>query len=1057
MSTSKLGWRRSLPARVRGWAAITLVILGSAVAAEEWTVPAVPEPVSFAVEAVVDMDRGKVAMLLPTARDLVATRVVPPGWVVAPGDALIAFSAAMHQRRARERALDLVVAQRQLKKRELELATEAADLRSERDRLGDELAVAEAALATLRAGDPGRVALLRGEVALAEAVQARAERDLASARERAAAGALAAVDLERAAAQAARARVAGENARADLAQAEAGDPLGERRLHARIAGIKAKLGLDGEGRPDSFAGINGRIAAQEAGQRRELRSAQERREQTERELHQAERDGWDHVPLQRLVIAGPQAHTFVFGPAEVPAPEGAQRAAAEPFTAERGWGWTSGSPLPLARTGGGGGGGRPGGARPPGAGMAAHPDGAGAKPVRAAGGPQTLVLARGRAVFRVALPDGHYTVTVSVGDQVDWDGVVVRHATAAGEGAACIVARRLDPRRTQEGSVAVDVTGGWLDLVLGDGDDKALRAPVAGIAMPREAIGTGWKPGWLQDPAVFVIGPEALRLRARVHQDLAPLLAEPTTAAAAADEDPVDAVRRAAATATVTAAIPSGGSFVATLVTLSSQPVGLRLRADDGWGGPLDLLGNEALFAIPATIAPGLRLGERLACRATLTLPPGACAVPVHLVAVEGDRSWIQVSGEAPRAVPAFRIGPRWVVCVALPAGTRLVPPRLPPASGEDGRSYPGAVAAWKSVPVTVIKAGGRIQDLLKEGSEVSAGQVLVTLYNPWMEERKDESEREKAKAVESFRLAADQRRVKNQQVAGASREQGASEAIARLDRDLAGDVDPLPLARATSAAALADDEATRALALRERATALADLDPARLAAAGDAAAAALVAQRRAQLSLVAARRGLDWLALRLAEGAWRDAGNQLAGREDDLLLARSEEQVQALNADLRLAQAMQGSRWEQRFREGREVPSPAAGRLFYRTGWNDQTNTVGKFEKDFWLWRGMTVADILDMEHLAFTAEVPEDEYPGLSVGTKVEVVFPRFNHRRVPAELSEVSPNFSAPGDIDRSELGTQPVARRRVVRVTVTFTTPPDLRTRLVPGAKGVLVLR
>ena len=159
----------------------------------------------------------------------------------------------------------------------------------------------------------------------------------------------------------------------------------------------------------------------------------------------------------------------------------------------------------------------------------------------------------------------------------------------------------------------------------------------------------------------------------------------------------------------------------------------------------------------------------------------------------------------------------------------------------------------------------------------------------------------------------------------------------------------------------------------------------------------------------------------------------------------------------LRLAQAMQGNRWEQRFREGREVMAPASGRLFYRTGWNDQTNREEKFQKDFWLWRGMTVADILDMDHLSFSAEVPEDEYPGLTVGAEVEVVFPRFNHRRIAAKLSEISPHFAVPRDVDRAELGTQPVARRRVVRISVTFTTPPDLRARLVPGTKGMLVLK
>ena len=1056
--------RITRPLLARAWttdhrprAALLLLVAGAlSMQAQEWTVPATPEPVTFSLEAVVDMDRGKVAMLLPTARDLVATRVVPPGRVVVAGDAVIAFSATVPQRRAHERALDLIVVERQYRQREMQLTAEAVALRAERDRLQSDLGVALAQLAEMRAGEPARVALLQGQAALAEGALARATRAAANAHQRHADGDIALVERERTAAEAASARAAAVDAKAELARVMAGDPLAERRLGARIAGIQAQLGLDDQGAPDPAAGINGRIAAQEASHRRELRSAQDRREQAERELHQAERDGWDHVPLQRLSIVGAHQRTFIFGPADQPAAEGTLRASEEPYAAERGWGWTTGTPKAVTRSGGGGG---RGGGRPPGSGGGKGggrpPAGGDVKPVGAS--PTALVLARGRAVFRVALPDGHYTVIIAVGDQLDWDGVVVRLATAAGEQPACLVARRLDPRKTQEATVEMDVVGGWLDLVLGDGDDKALRAPRSGIAMPREWIGTGWKPGWMQDPAAFIIGPEALRLRARLHQDLAPLLAAPARDPADAGEDPVDAVRRAAATTTVAAFAASGERFTATLLNLSTQPVGLRLRSDDVPGNPLDQLGNEALFVVPPAVAGRLHLGERVACRATLALPANATAVPAHLVALDGDRTWIQVVGEPAHVVPAFRVGTRWVVCAQLPAGTRLVEPRLPPSTGDGGRSYPGAVAAWTSVAVNVTKIGGRIQEMVAEGGEVTSGQLLVTLYNPWMEERKEESEREKGKALESYRLAADQRRVRNQQVASATREQSAAETLARLDRDLAATVEPLPLARAESVAALADDAATRAAALRDRAAALAELDPARVAEAGDAAAAALVAQRRAQLQLSAARRGLDWLALRLAQGAWHDAGSQLAGREDDLVLARTEEQVQALGADLRLAQAMQGSRWEQRFREGREVMAPASGRLFYRTGWNDQVNREEKFQKDFWLWRGMTVADILDMDHLSFSAEVPEDEYPGLTVGAEVEVVFPRFNHRRIAAKLSEISPHFAVPRDVDRAELGTQPVARRRVVRISVTFTTPPDLRARLVPGTKGMLVLK
>ena len=51
--------------------------------------------------------------------------------------------------------------------------------------------------------------------------------------------------------------------------------------------------------------------------------------------------------------------------------------------------------------------------------------------------------------------------------------------------------------------------------------------------------------------------------------------------------------------------------------------------------------GHRNADAGPDFLNARLRLGEQVACRATLALPAAATAVPAHLVAVEGDRSWI--------------------------------------------------------------------------------------------------------------------------------------------------------------------------------------------------------------------------------------------------------------------------------------------------------------------------------------------------------------------------------------------------------------------------------
>jgi hypothetical protein len=172
--------------------------------------------------------------------------------------------------------------------------------------------------------------------------------------------------------------------------------------------------------------------------------------------------------------------------------------------------------------------------------------------------------------------------------------------------------------------------------------------------------------------------------------------------------------------------------------------------------------------------------------------------------------------------------------------------------------------------------------------------------------------------------------------------------------------------------------------------------------------------------------------------------------------LARADEKVSALQAELKLQQAMQGKGWEQNFLKGREIRAPVAGRLFYRNGWDDRTNRDAKFEKDFWMWRGMTLADVLDMDHLAFTAEVPEDAFDRVRAGAVVELVFPQFNHRRMPGTIRELGRALLVPRDGDDQADPSTSVARRRLIPVTIDFAPPADLRDRMVPGTKGSLVL-
>lgn len=999
---------------------LTLFTVACLAGEDLYVVPERAQPVVLSFPAVVDLERGSAVMLMPTSRELVAQSVVLPGTRVEIGDPVITFAAEISRKRATVARLALVEAEREARRRELELEREHQALLSEQAGLEQELLVAEAELTAAHAVDGQQLQVLAAEVALADAELAAARRALALAQVRAQAGTLE-VDALRAVQRTVDRAVDAltvaqlEHQRA----ATAAQALTVQRRAARVASLRAKLGLRDDGTPDPAAGIRGRIAAQQTSQQRERRQAKDKHDEAERELHLHERDGWDHTPVQSLVLSGASQRKIFFAPAELPNPAMAERVGDEPFTLARGWGWSVGKPLIITRPG------RPG-----------------------------LALVRGQAVWSALVPDGLYTITVTVGDAVDWDGAMIQ-LVGGGAPQGCFAARRLEPRQTVTASGSITVRGGRLDVVFGGLEAKALRAPVAGIAMPREWIIPGWKPGWMQDPAAFVVGPEAVRLRARVHQTLAPLLMTPSASSAVTGSDPLATLRTNLAVSEVSFTSPGGVQGRAKVAAISTRPEPLSLRSDDQPRSTLDRIGNEVLFTPVLADAARVRLGEQVTISVVLTLPPESTVLPAHLVTALNDRSHIQPAGGALQAVMALRVADHWIVAKSIPAGTRLVPPQVT-ADARGPRSVPGEVVAGIAVPVMAANTAGRLASLIAEGSEVKAGQMVATLYNPWMEERREESERKRAKANDSFRNAAEARRVAAQRAAAAQREQAAAEQLAYIDLGLARLDQPLPLLRASQTLASARQAVADTTSTLARAEAQAASDPQRLAAARSAASIATLAARRAELEMVATQRRVDWFAIRSAEWTWHDAAAEVAGREADLHLARVEEQVSALQAELRLQQAMQGSRWERNFLAGREILAPAAGRLFYRNGRDDRTGQSGKFEQDFWIWHGMTLADILDMDHLAFAAEVPEDAFARMQVGAAVELVFAQFNHRRISGTIRELGQALLTARDRDDQADASTPVARLRLIPVSIDFTPPADLRQRLVPGTKGVLVL-
>lgn len=1000
--------------------ALVLALWPRLCAEESWQIPHNQDVITFAFPALIDIDRSATIMVLPTARDMVATEVVGHGMPVQRGEVIIAFDTARHQREVIQHQHELTIAQAEARVRELRLESDRQVIADERQALQGDLAVAEAALAQASQRDPDQVALLIAERDRATIERTRLQRLALRAERALAAGEVTGDDAVRRQQE----LIAGEEA-LRLAQAELDAFINEdvsllrERRRLRVDDLRVRLGIDAEGRPVSGAGITGRIEALEAQQRRDRRQLIERRERAERELHESIRDAWDHVPLLRLVAGDRQLR---FAAEEFTAAGNETLVTDTAYTAERGYGFTTvqGSLTPVLRQG-------------------------------RRGASTACVVVRGQAQFRVDLPAGEHDVTLELGDDRDWDGVVVHLVDADGR-RPFAVERRIEANRPVTVRARIRLDGGPLVMQYGDQHHKALRAPATGIALPREWIAPGWKPGWTQDPAAFIAGPGSVRLRAILHQDLARLLR--TEAVDGGDKPAADVdLAERVATASATWRAPTGMTGTATVANVVRLAVPLSLRADAIDDGPLDRLGNEVILAVADAFDPArLRPGGTVEVTVAIAVPAGCTVVPAHVVGRLGEQWYVQVAGDEPRSCQAVRVNGHYLVDVELAPGTTLVPVDLDVAAATETR-FTGEVVAGASSPVQSITASGRIAEMLPDGSRVRAGERVVALYSPWIEDRREDNARRREQALQAYEEAGETRRVAAERAAVEHRGQVVAERLARIDAELARETDPLTVEQAHVALERARSEDALARAILARAEELGE--PQRLESAQRGAARAAIDVQRTELTLVAARQASNWLASREAELLWRDAVTDLGGREQDLNQARIQEKAASLRAELDLAQALQGSRWERQFEEGKDLLSPVDGRLFYRKGWDDRTHRRATFQRDFWVWRGMTVADVLDTANLAFEVDVPESRVLDLKVGAPVSIILTRFDHRTLQGQVESVGRAVMPARDDDPTGEEHR-IGLRRVVRVRCTFTVPEELRDRLIPGTKGELEL-
>ena len=1013
------------------WNSPRTAVLGLLVAAlpgaETWTVPAVPEPIRAEFTGFVEADRTRLNNLMPPGTRLVVARFAMPGKQVAAGEQVMEFDTQLVERELPQKASERDEAEIRYRLDLLKLDRERADLVDQIARATADLATARARLAAVGADDAAETALARSRADLAASEAARAERDLGRMRVRSDSGDASAQQLADAVHAAAVARFAAEKSAAAAARVAGRDRSAERgRLLLDEARLMGSLGLvrdAGGERADPAQGLPARLAqngskriAQEAALAGERDARRTAWQETVRELH-------DHCPLGAIELVPAAGEPIRVDLTSGEPASGWKRDDGAPFDAVRGWGWDRDLRGRFA--------------------------GSGAKPE------DTWCLVRGAAVWSATLPDGAWTLRLTLGSDAEWGGVVVR--VDGGEGAkSAYVSNQLAANQHPVAEVPVTVHGGRLRLLIGGEPGRHLYAPVAGTFLLHPRTERGRKVDWRGRPLCYIVEPAAVRISARAPADVAALL----TVVKTADGD----LRTRSATTTVEVVPPGQASCIGTVASVGTKPAGTR-TGPGGWneeepGAPQDLTHREVFVGLPPADAARAGLRSRVAVRVAAVPPAGIAVVPPWMVAWRASSAWIRVAG-AWRKVEAMRAGPRTLVA-GLEPGTTLHAPigeppadeAVPAATADADGGFAGEVVAGERVRVMQLGGWGRVATFVADGSEVKAGDELLTLYNPVIDQQRDQLERERRQSDRSFAEAAAARRERLIQAGDQRREDQIAEGRARFALGDARRPDD-GLAEAAVGRARGELDAAHARAAEGAMRGLAVPPAGELADRAADAERARVADERAALEEARTANAKDWLAAADADGAWREALAVLGQKEAKDLLARAEDRAATAKAAAALEGSRQGQAWIADFDRNKVLRSPAAGRLYWLLAWNDQTRSRGKLTKDVWVWGGMPVAEIVDMGRLSFTVELPEALYPRMAKGLAARVRFPVLGDRRLAATVANVGQALAAPRDAADAGLD-EKVADLRVFTLTLDLAIPPDARGQVQPGLRGILEL-
>lgn len=1068
------------------WVVLWSGLWSSGQAEETWTVPAQAEPVNAEFIGYVEADRAKLTSLLPPGQKLVVSWLAMTGKAVVPGEPVISFDTQLVEREVVQRRAELDEAEAQYRVNLLRLDATRADLLGQAAQARADLATTRAQLAAIGTDDVADVALARTRADQATDDVDRMQRDLIRVQIRADAGDASVQQVADAQQTVEMAILEAQRTQAVVQRTVARDRtiqrerlrLEERRLLGVLGLVRA---VDGSEKEAVEQGVAARIAQNYLARGNQEVSLAAERDARRTAWHETERDLHDHCPIASLELTPVDSQAeplrWDFAPTGTGCAPGWQLADGSQFSATRGWGWDrdlharmrllapAPAPAPV----------------PAPASEQTTPEVV--PPER----PDSWCLVREPAVWTVVVPDGTWTLRLRLGADQEWDGALI-HADGGDGRKLIFVANRIEAGAFPTAEVPVTVRGGTLRLLLGFEPGKHVFATTAGIMTLHPRTERGRKSEWVTRPLAFIVEPSAVRINARVLATVAPLL---TTNAVASGSD----LRARCATNTVTIFPPGLTQMPGTITQVGTKPVGIRL-GPAGWneedqGLPQDLTHREVSIGVAPGAAQNLILRSRVVLRFAILPPTGITAVPPWMVTWRDSVAWIRNSTGAWQKVEAERAGPCTLVAglaggtvlrqaagepptlpVALsttPAITPATTPALAPTQPDSAvkvtvaeGGFPGEVIAGARKRVTMPGGWGRVATLIADGSEVTVGQELLTMYNPVIEQQKNQLTQARRAAERAYAAEVAARRERLLAAADQRRDHEIAEASARLSvADKRQSPDQLPemqlaaqrnVVNAKHSAELVT--ATEALATPP-AVELAD----RQAAATRAAAAA----ERAALTVAQTANSQDWTDTVAAEGAWKEALQTLDQREADDVVARGEDRVAAAKAAASLARMNQGQEWVNDFERNKILRSPTAGRLYWLLAWNEQTRARGKLSKDMWVWSGVPVAEIVDMNKLSFIAELPESLYVHMRTGMVMQVRFPVLANRRFAATVGEVGQALGPSRDA-RSAASDERITDHRVFTLTLTLSLSQDPgsatnaataeNSRIQPGLRGIL---